>query len=187
MSLSLYILEVGIALTMNEVWPLAFWTLGQGKIGPAGGEIDILEGIDLQPNNQMSVYTSPGCIQAPNPGQTGQTLDVDCSLDRVGETKPNSFGSGFAAAGSGVYAMHFDNLGIIIYLVLEWQESSPSIARRVQGVVSWAAEHRLLLLLHCDLDKWWTWPRQWVERRKCDHNRQWGTISDFNLLFHALR
>ncbi|KAJ7572762.1 hypothetical protein C8J56DRAFT_905049 [Mycena floridula] len=55
---------------------------------------------------------------------SGWEIDIleGINLDCVGETKPNSFGSGFAG---GVYAMQFDTLEIIIYLVLESTAFTP--------------------------------------------------------------
>ena len=66
-------------------------------------------------NNQVALHTPPGCYQAQNPGQTGVTLEGDCSKDQgciVAETKPNSYGPGFAAAGGGVYAIQIAASGI---------------------------------------------------------------------------
>jgi len=65
--------------------------------------------------NQVALHTPRGCFQAQPPGQTGQTLEGDCSTDRgciVAETKPNSFGPGFATAGGGVYAIQIAASGI---------------------------------------------------------------------------
>lgn len=69
-------------------------------------------------NNQMSVHTDPGCVQASKPPQSGTTLNKDCSQARgcsVAETKANSFGSDFAAANGGVFAMQFDVSGIYMW------------------------------------------------------------------------
>jgi hypothetical protein len=87
---------------MQEEWPLA-------------GEIDIIEAINGMTNNQVALHTPPGCYQAQNPGQSGTTLEGDCSKDQgciVAETKPNSYGPGFAAAGGGVYAIQIAASGI---------------------------------------------------------------------------
>lgn len=105
-------------LTINpQVWP-SFWTLGVGKEWPGAGEIDIIEGINLVNNNQMALHSTPGCLQAANPAQSGRTLETNCSLDRgciVAETKPNSYGAGFAQAGGGVYAVQMDVTGVYIW------------------------------------------------------------------------
>lgn len=108
------------------MWP-SFWTLGVGEQEwPANGEIDIIEGINMMNHNQVALHSRPGCIQAANPPQSGQTLETNCSLDRgciVAENKPNSFGSGFAQAGGGVFAVQMDISGVFVWF---WSVSRPS-------------------------------------------------------------
>ncbi|KAJ7059229.1 glycoside hydrolase family 16 protein [Mycena amicta] len=105
-----------------SVWP-SFWLLGQGDAWPAAGEIDIVEGINLVTKNQFSLHTPEGCQQQAGVQQTGKTIVADC-IDIVGtnqngciteETKPNSFGEGFAKAGGGVYAIQIDVSGIFMW------------------------------------------------------------------------
>ncbi|KNZ72585.1 putative glycosidase C21B10.07 [Termitomyces sp. J132] len=115
----LVIIDVAHVPTGCSVWP-SFWTLGVGKEWPHAGEIDIIEGINLQTSNQMAMHSDPGCMQAPQPGQTGLTLNTDCgSADGrgciVGETKHNSFGAGFNKAGGGVFATQLDVSGVYIW------------------------------------------------------------------------
>jgi beta-glucanase (GH16 family) len=89
-----------------SVWP-AFWTLG-GPTWPNGGEIDIVEGINLQLVNQYAVHTTPGCVQTLPAAQSGNSGSTgpDCSQAAgcvVQESKVNSYQEGFAAAGGGVW------------------------------------------------------------------------------------
>ncbi|TFK47593.1 hypothetical protein OE88DRAFT_1771177 [Heliocybe sulcata] len=103
-----------------SVWP-AFWTMG--PLWPNDGEIDIIEAVNVMPNNQMALHTTPGCSQPePNTGnvQTGapNLADLDCSQSPgcvVTETKPNSYLTGFAEAGGGVWATQFDVSGVFIW------------------------------------------------------------------------
>ncbi|KAJ7076012.1 glycoside hydrolase family 16 protein [Mycena belliarum] len=98
-----------------SVWP-SIWTVGPSW--PDGGEIDIIEGINMMPNNQYAVHTTPGCLHTTPPDQTGTSSLIDCSQPSgclVGENTPNSFQSGFAAAGGGVWAAQFDYTGIFIW------------------------------------------------------------------------
>ncbi|KAF8054963.1 concanavalin A-like lectin/glucanase domain-containing protein [Lyophyllum atratum] len=116
-----------------SVWP-SFWTLGSGKEWPHAGEIDIIEGINLMGNNQMALHADAGCAQAANPAQSGKTLEGDCSLDRgciVAETKPNSFGKGFADAGGGVFAVQMDVSGVYM-----WYWSRPQIPDIIKSATS---------------------------------------------------
>ncbi|TFK92177.1 glycoside hydrolase family 16 protein [Polyporus arcularius HHB13444] len=108
-----------------SVWP-AFWT--RGPNWPNGGEIDILEEVNLVTNNQMVLHTTPGCTQAPGVQQLGTTKGTDCSAgvnSRVGcavtDTRDNSFGAGFNNAGGGVWATQFDASGIFIWF---WTRAS---------------------------------------------------------------
>ncbi|KAJ7484682.1 concanavalin A-like lectin/glucanase domain-containing protein [Mycena latifolia] len=105
-----------------SVWP-SIWTVG--PTWPEGGEIDIIEGINQMQNNQYALHTTPGCLHTTPPDQTGTSSLVDCSQPAgclVGENAPNSFQSGFAAAGGGVWAAQFDYTGIFI-----WFWSRPNV------------------------------------------------------------
>jgi hypothetical protein len=69
--------------------------------------------------NQIALHALPGCMKTEVQGrQTGLTLESNCSTVKgciVRETKPNSYGAGFARAGGGVYAMQFAPSGIYIW------------------------------------------------------------------------
>ena len=87
--------------------------LGPG-VWPNGGEIDIVENVNLATNNQFSLHTLDGC-QHPAASavvETGNLLQTDCfnktNSDEgclVSEKSPNSFGKAFADNGGGVFAM----------------------------------------------------------------------------------
>jgi hypothetical protein len=102
-------------------WP-AFWMVGSNW--PSNGEIDIIEGVNDQSQNQMTLHTSDGCsIQ--NTGFSG-TLDTsNCYVDASGQS-PNSgcaimnsntqsYGSGFNSAGGGVYATEWTGDAISVW------------------------------------------------------------------------
>ncbi|CDO73687.1 Glycoside Hydrolase Family 16 protein [Trametes cinnabarina] len=98
-----------------SVWP-AFWS--KGPNWPFDGEIDIVEGINLQKSNQMAVHTTQGCTTSNSIVQTGTVGFTDCSKGSgctVHETKPNSFGEGFAQAGGGVWATQYDVAGVFMW------------------------------------------------------------------------
>ena len=100
-----------------QVWP-SFWT--KGPNWPAGGEIDIMELVNLATNNQMTLHTTTGCTQPANVMQLGKTSGTDCSQGTnssigctVIESQPNNAGAAFASAGGGVWAAQFDISGIL--------------------------------------------------------------------------
>lgn len=106
--------------TTCGTWP-AFWTLGAGSSPwPYYGEIDIIEYLNLKPNNSMALHTSEGCTIAGS-GQTGRLLTNDCGKDLgvagcyVSPGKPNSAGTDFNNIGGGVYAMEWTSVAIRIW------------------------------------------------------------------------
>ncbi|KAJ7048581.1 glycoside hydrolase family 16 protein [Mycena amicta] len=109
-----------------SVWP-SIWTLGPQW--PLGGEIDIVEGINMMLNNQYALHTTSGCFHTTPGDQTGSSSLTDCS-DPAGclvtESAPNSYQSGFSAAGGGVWATQFDYTGIFI-----WFWSRPNIPESI--------------------------------------------------------
>ena len=79
-------------------------------------EIDILEAINVMPNNQMALHTTPGCTHPSTASELGVAGMGDCSTAAgctVMESSPNSFESGFALMGGGVWACQFDVAGIL--------------------------------------------------------------------------
>ncbi|EIW65035.1 uncharacterized protein TRAVEDRAFT_109943 [Trametes versicolor FP-101664 SS1] len=102
-------------------WP-AFWSNGPGW--PAGGEIDMVEGVNDYTNNQVTLHTAPGCsMPSSDPTTLGisgsliggtdcaaaDTANAGCGV-RASET--NSYGAPFNAMGGGVYATLWDDDGI---------------------------------------------------------------------------
>ncbi|THH28891.1 hypothetical protein EUX98_g5310 [Antrodiella citrinella] len=113
-----------------SVWP-GFFT--QGAIWPQQGEIDIIENVNLATINQYSLHVADTCNQPASAAQqqSGKTTSTNCtvvpSLDInngciVQETQQNSFGSGFATAGGGVYAMQWNDQGVSV-----WFFSRPNV------------------------------------------------------------
>lgn len=98
-----------------SVWP-AFWTMGLNW--PIGGEIDIVETVNLMTQNQMAVHAESGCTKANNSQQTGINSSANCTAGpgcTVLETNTNSVGAAFASASGGVWATQFDVSGIYIW------------------------------------------------------------------------
>lgn len=100
------------------VWP-ALWSNGPGT-WPAGGEIDLLEGVGDSVINTISVHTGTGCnmdqMNTTSTAYTGSMVehgscspysDEGCSFES-GNTKNPRYGSQVNEAGGGIYAVRFD-------------------------------------------------------------------------------
>lgn len=90
-----------------------------GPNWPAGGEIDIVEGVHDYTNNQATLHTNPGCGLASSDPKTlsitgtlvggtdcavGSTSNQGCGVRSNSNT---TFGAGFNSIGGGVYASEF--------------------------------------------------------------------------------
>ncbi|KAK5941192.1 hypothetical protein PMZ80_006469 [Knufia obscura] len=103
------------------VWP-AFWTVGPDW--PSSGEIDIIEGVNTQQHNAITLHTGPGCSIAetsPNTGSSnaaalfsGSVSTPNCDINAQGQSKnagcsiatsdTANYGNGLNANQGGVYA-----------------------------------------------------------------------------------
>ncbi|KAF1944136.1 hypothetical protein EJ02DRAFT_109735 [Clathrospora elynae] len=104
-------------------WP-AFWTIGPDW--PQNGEIDILEGVNEQTNNGMTLHTGPGCQIGQDIAQfagelntgncdiaaKGQGKNVGCSIEHPSK---QSYGAGLNQIGGGVYATQWTSEAISVY------------------------------------------------------------------------
>ncbi|KAJ5671297.1 hypothetical protein N7507_000424 [Penicillium longicatenatum] len=89
-------------------WP-AFWTVG--KEWPQDGEIDIIEGVNLQDHNEIVMHTAGTCALT-DTGMSGIVNATGCgeALGTVGcviEGHKGSYGTSFNNNGGGVYAMEW--------------------------------------------------------------------------------
>src|SRR5690242_7150470 len=104
--------------------PYRFWMVGPNW--PTGGEIDILEGVNEQTNNGMTLHTAPNCkigpdtsifageVTTPNcdVNAEGQDKNVGCSIEHPNK---NSFGVGLNEIGGGVYATQWTDEAISVW------------------------------------------------------------------------
>jgi hypothetical protein len=104
--------------------PFPSWMLGPDW--PTNGEIDIIEGVNSESANLMTLHTDAGCsvsnsvtpysgnLVTPNcdVNAPGQATNAGCSID---STSSQTFGSGFNAIGGGVYATEWTSAAISIY------------------------------------------------------------------------
>ncbi|KAK7468609.1 hypothetical protein VKT23_003113 [Stygiomarasmius scandens] len=105
-------------------WP-AWWT--NGPNWPAGGEIDIIEGVNDYTNNQATIHTNPGCTITSDKsnvlGITGNVIGgTNCAAAEtnnqgcgIRSSSSVSYGAAFNNNGGGVYAMTLNSTGVAIY------------------------------------------------------------------------
>jgi hypothetical protein len=103
-------------------WP-AYWMVGPSW--PNGGEIDIIEGVNTQNHNAMTLHTADGCQIYDNGNFTGNLYSDDCYVNAADQTNNlgcqistnqyNTYGDGFNNVGGGVYAMEWTDEAISIW------------------------------------------------------------------------
>ncbi|KAJ8130239.1 hypothetical protein O1611_g3394 [Lasiodiplodia mahajangana] len=95
-------------------WP-AFWTFGPSW--PHSGEIDIIEGVNLQTNSTITLHTAPGCSFSQDSfasGDCGSPGDGTLGCGAATQDTQN-FGAGFNEIGGGVYALQWTSDAIKIF------------------------------------------------------------------------
>ncbi|PNS17978.1 hypothetical protein CAC42_3937 [Sphaceloma murrayae] len=119
---SLMILDLKHMPVGCGTWP-AYWTVGPNW--PAGGEIDIIEGVHNQAHNAMTLHTSEGCTINANPLMTGSIVTPNCYIKAPGQwdnagcsistPQTNTYGRGLNRIGGGVYAMTWQKASIRVW------------------------------------------------------------------------
>jgi len=104
-----------------SIWP-AFWT--HAVSWPSGGEIDIFEGVNLQPQNQVALHSVAGCEASPtsetSPNGVLQSTNCDYTQNAnqgctFTDTRNASYGAGFAQNGGGIYAAELSSDAISVW------------------------------------------------------------------------
>lgn len=92
-----------------------------GPNWPFSGEIDIIEGVNTQTTNSITLHTSPGCVMNFD-GSAGATpLEANCNANNgyngcsASTWNSANFGTGFNNNGGGVYAMQWESSGIYVW------------------------------------------------------------------------
>jgi len=92
-------------------WP-AFWSFSQQSDWPAGGEIDIIEGVHEAEQNLISLHTLPNCTMPETRHQLGTTASTNCDTSfnynqgcGTQVTVQDSYGKGLNSVGGGYYAL----------------------------------------------------------------------------------
>lgn len=118
------------------VWP-ALWTLGPNW--PSSGEIDIIEGVNSQATDEITLHTASGCSMASTGAlsttafSTGATT-VDCGTNGGYEgcaqttTDTSNYGTGFNDNGGGVYAMEWTSDYIAVWFFARGSSMATTLA-----------------------------------------------------------
>ncbi|KAK3362752.1 glycoside hydrolase family 16 protein [Lasiosphaeria hispida] len=119
------------------LWP-AFWMFGPNW--PNSGEIDILEGVNTQANNSITLHTSGNCRMT-NKGSLASTKlsNADCfgNLGCKQDTAvANTYGAGFNAAGGGVYALEWTDDTISVWFFTRGSSLATRLSRDANNSVS---------------------------------------------------
>ncbi|KAF8224949.1 hypothetical protein L208DRAFT_1454463 [Tricholoma matsutake] len=117
-------------------WP-AFWTLSAAGPWPNGGEIDIIEGVNLNTQNLASLHTSSDCAMPSSPQQCGTQVSSDCDAAKnfnqgcgTSFKSPYSYGTGFNTQGGGWFVMERSkNKGIRIWF---WSRNDPNVPPEIK-------------------------------------------------------
>lgn len=116
-----------------------------GPNWPAGGEIDIIEGVNDYTNNQATLHTNPGCGLASSDPKalsiSGNLVGTtDCGVSSTSnqgcgiQASSNvTYGAGFNSIGGGIYAsespsqMRYKVVAYTIGMLVQWDTSGISV------------------------------------------------------------
>ncbi|KAF7343220.1 Glycoside hydrolase family 16 protein [Mycena venus] len=141
-------------------WP-ALWETNEA-LWPAGGEVDILEGVNDQGTNQATLHTSPGCTVPASRSMSGTPLQLDCDTNVAGNAgcgvkfaQGTSYGPTFNANGGGWYAMERTNAFISVWF---WSREDPTVPADVKAggssvdTDSWGTPSATFPNTSCDIE-----------------------------------
>jgi len=141
-------------------WP-AVWTVGANW--PNNGEIDIVEGVNNQGPNQVTLHTSSGCTMPSSRTEQGTVLQTNCD----GSTNNNagcgvklvdtrSFGPIFNSHGGGWFAMERTSSGIRVWFWARDAGTVPSDVKAGGSSVStggWGTPQAFFPSTSCDISE----------------------------------
>jgi hypothetical protein len=148
-----------------SVWP-AWWSVGPDW--PNAGEIDIVEGVNNQAVNQMTLHTSEGCTldrqSSPDPNfqvgvaTTGQILTSQCAFlngNNDGcafvDTDTRSHGKGFNLIAGGVFAHLWERDQIRVWHFPRG-EIPPDIEAKDPKPDTWPTPAAVFTSASCDIE-----------------------------------
>ncbi|KAJ7891683.1 glycoside hydrolase family 16 protein [Mycena olivaceomarginata] len=113
---------------------VAVWEVN-GTNWPNGGEVDIVEGVNDQGNNQVTLHTVTGCTMPASRTQTGTSGPLNCDVSvsfgcSVNVGQAPSYGPTFNADGGGWYAIERTNSFINIWF---WSRNAANVPADVSA------------------------------------------------------
>ncbi|KAK3994990.1 concanavalin A-like lectin/glucanase domain-containing protein [Cladorrhinum sp. PSN332] len=101
------------------IWP-AYWMFGPNW--PNSGEIDILEGVNSQRSNSITLHTAEGCTMSNTTGSLASTRLTSSNCEGNSgcgqETESSSnYGVGFNSGGGGYYVMEWTEDSISVWFI----------------------------------------------------------------------
>jgi hypothetical protein len=134
--------------------------VGKGDDWPAKGEIDIIEGINTQNVNIMTLHTTDNCSIIKTDDFTGNATSLNCYINAPGQTanqgcsiradRTNTYGDGFNAKG-GIYITEWTTEVIQI-----WQFPRSDIPENIKSgnpdPSSWGKPLAKFTNKACDID-----------------------------------
>ncbi|KAF8873871.1 2 beta-glucan [Infundibulicybe gibba] len=140
-------------------WP-AVWETNESN-WPNGGEIDIVEGVNDQGTNVVTLHTSAGCTMPASRAETGASLQLDCDANVNGNagcgvrlSPATSYGPTFNNNGGGWYAVERTTAFIRVWF---WARNDGSVPADVKnGATSvntdnWGTPSALFPNTSCDI------------------------------------
>ncbi|KAG6336027.1 hypothetical protein ID866_3062 [Astraeus odoratus] len=158
-SSGLFILDAAAMPVGCGTWP-SFWSTGPNW--PYAGEIDIVEGVNNQATNQVTLHsgTSQACTidTTLSKSVTGHVLGTNCYSTPTADagcafsdTDPRSFGYGFNNAGGGVFALLWDNsLGMSVWHFAR-SDIPSDITNRAPNPANWGVPVGFWSAQTCDI------------------------------------
>ncbi|CAK7198313.1 hypothetical protein SEUCBS139899_000973 [Sporothrix eucalyptigena] len=146
------------------VWP-AFWTLGANW--PAGGEIDIIEGVNSQSTDAITLHTSSGCTMSSSGSASGTQYSgdvsaIDCGADggyegcSLSTTTTNAYGAGFNSNGGGVYVMELTSEAISVWFFARGSSQATSLASATATPDTSSFGTPMGMFTGCDIDTYFS-------------------------------
>ncbi|KAI0738520.1 glycoside hydrolase family 16 protein [Daedaleopsis nitida] len=139
-----------------SVWP-AYWSIGAGKDWPLAGEIDIIEGVNDQTQNQITLHSGPGCLLDKATHALSRILGTQCESkdgDNSGcafQQEGNStYGHSFNMQAGGVYAHTLEDEGISVWF-FDRSAIPADITAKTPDPASWGTPTAFFPNTQCDI------------------------------------